>query len=55
MTGWEIFVGALTSVALYFSIRNLLFKEVQYTPLGWLCLAACISLALSVGQFLINT
>lgn len=49
-----MFVGALTFVALCFSVRNLLFKEEQYTFTGWLCLAACISLSFGLGQFLIN-
>lgn len=50
-----MFLGTLTSVALYFAWRNLLYKEEQYTLMGWLCLGACISITISVGQFLINT
>lgn len=55
MTGWEMFVGALVALGAFLTWRNLLFKEEQYTLLGWLSLAASISLTLSVGQFLINT
>lgn len=55
MSTWDILVGVLTSVGLYFVWRNLLYKEEQYTLMGWLCLGACISLTISVGEFLINT
>lgn len=53
MTTGDILVGVLSSIGLYFGWRNLLYKEEQYTLLGWLSLAACISLTVSVGQFLV--
>ena len=47
--------GVIVSAALYLVWRRLIFKEEQYTLAGWLCLAACISLTISVGRFLIST
>lgn len=55
MSTLDILIGVLTAIGMYFAWRNLLYKEEQYTLIGWLCLAACVSLTVSVGQFLINT
>jgi hypothetical protein len=50
----ETLAVTITAVAAFFGWRRLLYKEEQYTLNGWLCLATCVVLTLSVGKYMIS-
>lgn len=55
MSGVEMLLATVLLVAGFFEWKRFLYKNEQYTFMGWLGLAAVIAVTLAIGKVLINT
>jgi hypothetical protein len=54
MSGLEMFMASVLLVAGYFEWKRFIYKNEQYTIVGWLGFAAVIGVTVAIGKALLS-